>query len=62
VGHTDDEGEFIPGDWKRIRDRFGEPVTEPVPLKDGLKLPADENPVFLRFRVYREVNYKENLF
>lgn len=55
-------GAEIPAHWVKIVDDFGKEPTEAVPLNgSGRKLSPDDDPVYLEFRVYREISYATNL-
>ncbi|HYH67161.1 MAG TPA: hypothetical protein VD866_20865 [Urbifossiella sp.] len=52
----------IPARWVKIVDDYGKEPTEPVPLNgSGRKLTPGDAPVYLRFRIYREISFAENL-
>ena len=55
-------GAGVPPHWVKIVDDFGHEPTEPVPLNgSGRRLTPGDDPVYLSFRVYREVSYATHL-
>jgi hypothetical protein len=57
-----DPGHGHPATWVKIRDPFGSEATEPVPLDGGgRRLTPGQPPVYLAFKVYRELDFNTAL-